>query len=46
MLAEERSLRTAVLARLEGEQDLRPLATPVDAALGALHLASRMAEAP
>jgi N-acetylglucosamine kinase-like BadF-type ATPase len=46
MLAEERSLRTAVLARLDGEPDLRPLATPVDAALGALVLAARMGEGP
>ena len=42
MLAEERSLRSAVLARLEEEPSLRPLATMVDATLGALTQAARL----
>ena len=42
MLAEERSLRSAVLARLEEEPSLRPLATMVDATLGALAQAARL----
>jgi len=43
MLAEERSLRSAVLAKLETEPSLRPLATMVDATEGALALAARLA---
>lgn len=42
MLVGERSLRSAVLARLEEEPTLRPLATAVDATLGALQLAARL----
>jgi N-acetylglucosamine kinase-like BadF-type ATPase len=42
MLAEERSLRSAVLAKLEVEPSLRPLATLVDAAQGALAMAARL----
>ena len=42
MLAEERSLRSAVLEKLESEPTLRPLATMVDATLGALALAARL----
>jgi len=42
MLAGEMSLRSAVLARLEEEPTLRPLATAVDATLGALTQAARL----
>ena len=42
MLAEERSLRSAVLTRLEEEPSLRPLATMVDATLGALTQAAKL----
>lgn len=42
MLVGERSLRSAVLARLGEEPTLRPLATAVDATLGALVLAARL----
>ncbi len=42
MLAEERSLRSAVLERLGEEPSLRPLATMVDATLGALTQAARL----
>jgi len=42
MLAEERSLRSAVLTKLETESSLRPLATMVDATQGALALAARL----
>jgi len=42
MLAEERSLRSAVLEKLESEPTLRPLATVVDATLGALALAATL----
>jgi len=42
MLAEERSLRSAVLAKLEAEPSLRPLATLVDATQGALAMAARL----
>jgi len=42
MLAEERSLRSAVLEKLESEPTLRPLATIVDATLGALTLAAKL----
>lgn len=43
MLIGEVSLRSAVLARLEEEPTLRPLATTVDATLGALTQAARIA---
>jgi len=43
MLAAERSLRTAVLEKLGTESSLRPLATIVDATLGALVQAARLA---
>jgi len=43
MLAEERSLRSAVLERLGEEPSLRPLATMVDATLGALAQAAKIA---
>jgi hypothetical protein len=42
MLAEERSLRSAVLEKLGSEPTLRPLATIVDATLGALAQAGRL----
>jgi hypothetical protein len=42
MLAEERSLRSAVLERLGEEPSLRPLATLVDATLGALIQAAKL----
>lgn len=43
MLAEERSLRSAVLDKLGTEESLRPLATIVDPTLGALVQASKLA---
>lgn len=43
MLAEERSLRSAVLEKLGTEPALRPLATVVDATLGALMQAAKLA---
>ncbi len=43
MLAEERSLRSAVLERLGEEPSLRPLASMVDATLGALTQAAKLA---
>ena len=42
MLAEERSLRSAVLEKLGTEPALRPLATMVDATLGALMQAAKL----
>ena len=42
MLAEERSLRSAVLEKLGTEPALRPLATVVDATLGALMQAAKL----
>jgi hypothetical protein len=42
MLAEERSLRSAVLERLGTESTLRPLATIVDATVGALVQAAKL----
>jgi hypothetical protein len=42
MLAEERSLRSAVLEKLGTEPTLRPLATMVDATLGALIQAAKL----